>query len=457
MKNKIFTSILLGFLILTLPYTASAESKLRCTYRGSLKNIEGNGADTFTVQITFEYDSDVSKDNLKMSSNKIITSELMCAIDPNNCNTQNNNVEKANYDISEFFEKIKKDDYNPKFNPAALSAIMLNTNGKYKIIDNNDEYTNLFVKDNYYKCPSTVEVLPQVDANGRVTSHGFFINKESSLNESSCTANKINDYYCSNEYFRSTLSLYDDGNQIEKKYDGNTFKPGSSSGSCCLYKTSNNINVYVYKITGQTGYAAQYAACAGDKCMTSNPNSSKKAQFLSPSENSKWNNYRNSMADCANMPKNIYYSHNNGNLTFSPDIGDIKAELQATEYCKSDVYESTGDSSEKDKQGSIDWGDQISKNCEGILGDELLGFISKIFRWIQIAAPIFVIIISGIEFAEAILQDDKDALKKASNKFIKRLIVAVALFFIPMILEVLLKVFNEVSGGFSSTCGIGER
>lgn len=114
---------------------------------------------------------------------------------------------------------------------------------------------------------------------------------------------------------------------------------------------------------------------------------------------------------------------------------------------------------DKDKDNNkdkIDWGDEVNKNCEGILGDELLEFINKIFGWIQIAAPIIVIVLGGVEFAGAILQDDKDALKKALNKFIKRLIIAVALFFIPMILELLLKVFNEVSGSFSSTCGIGE-
>lgn len=456
MKNKIFTLILFGFLILTLPYTVSAESKLKCTYRGSLKNLESD-ASTLTVQITFEYDPDVSKDNLKMTSNKIITSAYMCAADPTNCDEKTNNVEKGKYDISDFFDLIKAEGYEPKFNPTALSAIMLNTSGKYKIIDNNDEYTKLFVKDNYYKCPSSIEVLPQLDASARVTSHGFFINKESSFDESSCTYNKINDYYCSNEYFRSTLSLYDDGNQIEKKYDGNTFKPGSSSGSCCLYKTSNNINVFVYKITGQSGYAAQYAACVGDKCMTSNPNSSKKAQFLSPSENSKWNNYRNSMADCANMPENIYYSHNNGNITFSPDIGDIRATLQATEYCKSDVYTSTGDATDGDNNSdNIDWGDKTEVNCEGILGKDLINYIDKLFNWLKITVPILLIVFGCVDFGQALLSDDKDIMKKATSKFVKRCVAAIIIFFLPTLLTFILKIFNSLTtDGGISVCGIG--
>lgn len=106
--------------------------------------------------------------------------------------------------------------------------------------------------------------------------------------------------------------------------------------------------------------------------------------------------------------------------------------------------------------GIVDWGDKAEVNCDGIIGQEMLDFLNKIFRWIQIIAPIFVIIMGGIEFAGAILQDDKDALKKASSKFIKRLIIAVALFFIPLIMSWLLQIFNEVTGGSTSICGIGE-
>lgn len=108
------------------------------------------------------------------------------------------------------------------------------------------------------------------------------------------------------------------------------------------------------------------------------------------------------------------------------------------------------------KFGSIDWGNKIEVSCKGIIGQDALDFINEIFRWIQIIAPIFVIVISGVEFGGAVLLDDKDALKKASSKLIKRLIIAVALFFVPMIMSFILDVFNEASGSFASTCGIGE-
>ena len=62
----------------------------------------------------------------------------------------------------------------------------------------------------------------------------------------------------------------------------------------------------------------------------------------------------------------------------------------------------------------------------------------------------------GVEYASAILKDDKDALNKANSRFIKRLIIAVALFFVPLVLQWLLNIFNEVSGSFTDTCGIGK-
>lgn len=124
--------------------------------------------------------------------------------------------------------------------------------------------------------------------------------------------------------------------------------------------------------------------------------------------------------------------------TETPDAGDINGDNNS------------------DEGSNINWGDKADVNCDGIIGTKLLDFINKIFRWIQIIAPIFVIIMGGVEFAGAVLQDDKDALKKASSKFIKRLIIAVVLFLIPLILSFVLDIFNEVSGAFTSTCGIGE-
>lgn len=114
------------------------------------------------------------------------------------------------------------------------------------------------------------------------------------------------------------------------------------------------------------------------------------------------------------------------------------------------------DNSNNNSDSDINWEDQVEVNCEGIIGEEMLDFINKIFTWIKIIAPIIVVIMGSVEFAGAILQDDKDAMKKAANKFIKRLIVAVAIFLIPTLMEFLLNIFNEFSRHSADICGIGE-
>lgn len=147
------------------------------------------------------------------------------------------------------------------------------------------------------------------------------------------------------------------------------------------------------------------------------------------------------------------------------DTGGDMPVLGAIDYSNSPYYGLTNVVEESNSSQSnlcpvnsdsdyepIDWGDKADVNCNGIIGPELLSFIKKIFRWIQIIAPIFVIIMGAVEFAGAVLQDDKDALKKATSKFTKRLIVAVALFFIPIILSFVLDIFNEVTGAATDIC-----
>ena len=94
------------------------------------------------------------------------------------------------------------------------------------------------------------------------------------------------------------------------------------------------------------------------------------------------------------------------------------------------------------------------EKCENLLTKDTIDFIKMIFTWIQIAAPILVIVLGGVDFAGALLKDDADALKKAIGTFTKRLIIAVILFFVPIIIKFVLDNLNEITGHNSTTCGI---
>ena len=92
----------------------------------------------------------------------------------------------------------------------------------------------------------------------------------------------------------------------------------------------------------------------------------------------------------------------------------------------------------KNAEGSFE------KTCKGVLGEDFSQFLKKIFDWVRIIAPIIVIVLTSIDFAGALLKDDKDALSKASGKLVKRLIVAIALFLVPTILNILIDIYNSI-------------
>lgn len=71
----------------------------------------------------------------------------------------------------------------------------------------------------------------------------------------------------------------------------------------------------------------------------------------------------------------------------------------------------------------------------------------EIMKYIGIIA---LFVLTTIDFINALAQNDKDALKKASNTAIKRFIYCILLFFTPMIVEFLMSLF-----GAYGTCGIG--
>ena len=97
----------------------------------------------------------------------------------------------------------------------------------------------------------------------------------------------------------------------------------------------------------------------------------------------------------------------------------------------------------------------LPANC-GIFS-EIMPYLELIFKWIRILVPIALICFGVIDFTVPILSGDKDALNKATSKFIKRCIIAIIVFFVPTIVEILLNIYNESTGADASTCGLSEK
>lgn len=102
------------------------------------------------------------------------------------------------------------------------------------------------------------------------------------------------------------------------------------------------------------------------------------------------------------------------------------------------------------KANSFDVVQPIVDNCS-LLGDVnvdtspayWLNWILNLMKYIAIIA---LLVLVTMDFLTALVQNDKDALKKAGTKAIKRFVYCVILFFVPNIVNFLLNLFG-ISGG----------
>ncbi len=74
---------------------------------------------------------------------------------------------------------------------------------------------------------------------------------------------------------------------------------------------------------------------------------------------------------------------------------------------------------------------------------------------VKILVPALLMIFGGFDFAQAVFAADENGIKKAQSKFIKRLIIAVVIFFIPGLLKIIMEILGGVWGNIDPTlCGV---
>ena len=85
--------------------------------------------------------------------------------------------------------------------------------------------------------------------------------------------------------------------------------------------------------------------------------------------------------------------------------------------------------------------------CESIFKDgddfnEFGQFLQDIFTAIKVLAPALVIILSTIDYIKAIAASNQDAMKKANQRTIKRVVIGLVVFFLPFLLDLLFEFFG---------------
>lgn len=418
-------------LFVFMPDNIYAKTQMECSYQGIFRGIGYDGAGLeYTVDIVIKLEN-----NSFSLVSATWTNGLMPGVD--SCDAGGDVLECINtygQGSDFYFDYVKA---------------IKKSGSYYTVITDNKEYTDYFVKDDKYACPQNVTVLKH-EKEGNNT-FAMFVSNEA-FNNNYCDHNEISDYYCGylegSGYdtftLKKTISTSD--------YDGGTLNAAPSSGNCCVYRFNNGQEaVYTYLLNSNTG-ATSYATCYGTNCMTNEPNMSNFAQYMSPSEDSRWSSYH-MMSNCNNMPSHIWYTTINGRKKFYPydPTGTVgaavySAVLQPNEYCESNVYSSDGISPVPgDLDVPVDFGDEVEGDCQGLLGEDLLNDISDVFTYIRIAVPILVIVLGSVDFAKIILTDDQQEMKKAWGRFAKRCVIAVAIFFVPTIIMYLLSFIDKIA------------
>ena len=81
--------------------------------------------------------------------------------------------------------------------------------------------------------------------------------------------------------------------------------------------------------------------------------------------------------------------------------------------------------------------------------------INDIMNMIRIAVPILLIGLITYDFATAVFAGADDKINKAKSRAIKRVIIAIVIFFVPTLVNFVFNIVNEVWGTNFGTCNIG--
>ena len=86
-----------------------------------------------------------------------------------------------------------------------------------------------------------------------------------------------------------------------------------------------------------------------------------------------------------------------------------------------------------------------TNDCSGVFG-EFSSDLGKLFNIFKVLGPLIVFGFSVYEYIIAMVNNNQDSLKKANNRFIKRLVLMVALFLLPTIVDLFLKLLGVGDG-----------
>lgn len=92
----------------------------------------------------------------------------------------------------------------------------------------------------------------------------------------------------------------------------------------------------------------------------------------------------------------------------------------------------------------------IKTDCD-LLGKGLTDVLKDVYLAIEIAIPALVVLLCTVDIARAVIAQDEKDMKAAQATAIKRVIIGLVIFFVPIVLDLIFNLIGVANG----TCGIG--
>ena len=158
------------------------------------------------------------------------------------------------------------------------------------------------------------------------------------------------------------------------------------------------------------------------------------------------------------LPQSAFAKNENNTLSSTVKFETKKLETDNsnnntnTENEENNENESD-EQSDTNSDSAIIIGDPME--CKDIESTKTYAFIKDAFYVIQILVPIILIGLGSLDFVKAIIAQSDDQMKQAQSTFVKRLIISIAIFLMPSILDLLFGFITDVMN--ITTCGIGTK
>jgi len=85
---------------------------------------------------------------------------------------------------------------------------------------------------------------------------------------------------------------------------------------------------------------------------------------------------------------------------------------------------------------------QIAASCDNILRPGIKSFLVKMFSLVKYAVPLIIIVMTIIEYLKAVVSQESDMIKKVTQDFGKRLLIAAIIFVVPTLLQFVLNLLD---------------